>query len=54
MMKPLIAADPFVLSANGRYYLYATAEENGVFQVRVSDDLLHWSAPKVIFQADED
>lgn len=52
-MKPLIAADPYVLKANGRYYLYATAEENGVFEVRTSDDLLHWSAPKVIFRADD-
>ena len=53
-MRPLIAADPYVLKANGRYYLYATAEENGVFQVRVSDNLLHWSAPKTIFRAGKD
>lgn len=53
-MRPMIAADPYVLRANGRYYLYATAEENGVFQVHVSDDLLHWSAPKEIFRAGED
>ncbi len=53
-MKPSIAADPYVLWANGRYYLYATAEEDGVFQVRISDDLLHWSAPKVIFRAGAD
>lgn len=52
-MKPLYAADPYVLNVNGRYYLYCTAEENGVFTVRTSDDLLRWSAPKVIFRADE-
>jgi len=52
-MKPLYAADPYVLNVNGRYYLYCTAEENGVFTVRSSDDLLHWSAPKTVFRADE-
>ena len=53
-MKPLAVADPYVLRVGDTYYLYAAAPENGVFIVRRSKDLLHWSAPKEIFRAGEE
>ncbi len=45
--------DPFILSANNRYYLYGTrveAEKCG-FDVYVSEDLENWSEPKAVFEA---
>lgn len=53
-MIPLIVADPYVLRVGSTYYLYAAGEENGVFIVRRSDDLIHWSLPKEIFRAGAD
>ena len=47
-------ADPYVLRAEGRYWLYAAGAENGVFTVRVSDGLTQWSAPREIFRAAPD
>lgn len=47
-------ADPYVLRVGDRYYLYAAGDEDGVFTVRVSADLTHWSAPKEIFRAAPD
>jgi len=41
--NPLIAgADPFVLTYNGMYYLYATNAEDG-FRVFVSEDMARWT-----------
>ncbi len=56
--------DPFILPHNGKYYLYgsrvsATFEaypwgvQDG-FDVYISDDLEHWSAPKSIFEVSDD
>lgn len=53
IMKPVVIADPYVLRVDDKYYMYASGEENGTFLVRVSDDLKTWSAPKLIFKADE-
>lgn len=36
--------DPYVIKANGKFYLYATSFVDG-FNVWTSDDLLNWSAP---------
>ena len=36
--------DPFVLSANGRYYAYATNVGSAHVPIRVSADLVHWKA----------
>jgi beta-xylosidase len=41
-------ADPYILRHDGRYYLYGTDDGPGVnkgFTVRVSTDLVNWSAP---------
>ena len=53
-MRIFPVADPYVLRAEGRYYLYAAGSENGVFTVRISDDLIHWSPEKEIFRAAPD
>ena len=37
----LAAADPFVLRAGDRYYLYSTSASDG-FKCAVSSDLVHW------------
>ena len=50
-MKALYVADPYVLNVNNRYYLYSAFETDGVFAVRESEDLIHWSEPKEIFRA---
>lgn len=47
-------ADPYVLRAEGRYWLYAAGAEKGTFTVRVSDDLTHWGPAKEIFRAGAD
>jgi len=46
--------DPDILSAGGRYYMYFTASarrqggsKRGVVAVAASDDLVHWSRPRV-------
>ena len=53
-MRIFPVADPYVLCANGAFFLYAAGAENGVFTVRVSKDLIHWSAEKEIFRAAPD
>lgn len=50
--------DPFILSENGKYYLYGSrgAERNALplgLDVYVSDDLETWSGPIVVFTAPE-
>lgn len=42
-------ADPAVLEANGRYYLYTTTADPAGFPIRVSDDLVHWTRVGAIF-----
>ncbi len=51
--------DPFVLTYNGKYYMYGTRAKNTWervpiytqgFDVYVSDDLENWSEPKPIFE----
>ena len=55
--------DPFVLTYNGKYYMYGTRAKNtwstqaGLkcgFDVYESYDLVEWSEPKSIFEASED
>ncbi|HMF69915.1 MAG TPA: glycoside hydrolase family 43 protein [Flavitalea sp.] len=43
----IYVADPFVLSYNGKYYLYGTADKNpdAGIPVYVSDDMINWSGP---------
>ena len=50
--------DPFVLTYNGKYYLYGTRAKNTWeyrpletigFDVYISDDMENWSEPKEIF-----
>ncbi len=53
-MRIFPVADPYVLRVGSRYYLYAAGAENGVFTVRVSNDLTNWSAPREIFRAADD
>ena len=48
--------DPFVLCENGKYYLYGTRAKSfgihtGGFDVYVGTDLMHWSAPKPVFDS---
>ncbi len=51
--------DPFILTHNGKYYMYGTRAENTWdkvpiytqgFDVYVSDDLENWSEPKPVFE----
>ena len=46
-------ADPFVLNANGDYYLYGTSAGDG-FKVWKSDDLVHWDSLGYAFRRTED
>ena len=51
--------DPFILADNGKYYLYGTGGsknfgENFGFSVFVSEDLVHWSEPKTVFEKTPD
>ncbi len=55
--------DPFILSENGKYYMYGTRgkgcwareKEPGMgFDVYISDDLENWSQPKEVFAASDD
>ena len=44
--RPIVGADfpdPFVLSADGRYYAYATSGSRALVQVARSDDLVSWT-----------
>lgn len=50
--------DPFILTENGRYYMYGTrAESFGIkvkgFDVYVSDDLENWSEPVECFNSEK-
>lgn len=57
--------DPFILPYEGKYYMYGTrvkiteayptrwGEQHG-FDVYISDDLVDWSAPKSVFEKNED
>ncbi|MCR5150559.1 MAG: glycoside hydrolase family 43 protein [Clostridiales bacterium] len=50
--------DPFVLTENGKYYLYGTRGANfgqltGGFDVYVSSDLEEWSEPVACFESDK-
>jgi len=42
--KDMLLADPFILEANGQYYIYGTGAKNGIL-VYQSKDLKHWSGP---------
>src|ERR1035437_4008514 len=42
-------ADPFVLRAEGKYYLYPTTDSRG-YEVFVSDDLVHWERKARVFR----
>ena len=53
-MKPLYVADPYVLNVNNRFFLYSASETDGIFVVRESEDLIHWSGQKEIFHAGPD
>lgn len=44
--------DPFVLRVGGTYYLYATSFKDG-FDCRTSDDLVHWSEPRMAYTRGE-
>ncbi len=52
--------DPFVITHNGKYYMYGTrgpecwTEEAFGLDVYVSDDLQEWSRPKTIFERTPD
>ena len=47
--------DPFVLTHNGKYYMYGSrAVEQFGFDVYISSDLENWSEPKSIFERTED
>ena len=43
-MNPVLngVADPYVLTYEGKYYLYGTTDANEGFEVFVSADLVHW------------
>ncbi len=52
--KDINIRDPFILSENGKYYMYGTRAESfgrnvGGFDVYVSTDLENWSDPKECF-----
>ncbi len=52
--KDINIRDPFILSENGKYYMYGTRAESfgrnvGGFDVYVSTDLENWSGPKECF-----
>lgn len=42
--------DPYVLTVNGTYYMYATSNFNG-FYCWKSDNLSDWSQPKICYEA---
>lgn len=49
--------DPFVLTENGRYYMYGTraadfGRKTGGFDVYVSDDLKEWDGPRCCFDSE--
>ncbi len=48
--------DPFVLTHNGKYYMYGTRADNfgvktGGFDVYIGEDLEDWSEPKEVFSS---
>ncbi len=50
--------DPFVLTHNGKYYMYGTRAANfgvktGGFDVYISEDLENWSDPQEVFSSTE-
>ncbi|MBQ7596791.1 MAG: family 43 glycosylhydrolase [Clostridia bacterium] len=56
--KDINIRDPFVLSENGKYYMYGTRAESfgqkvGGFDVYISDDLENWSKPKECFRSSD-
>ncbi len=55
LFKDINIRDPFILPDGGKYYMYGTGGsvnfgENYGFGVYVSDDLVHWSEPKAVFE----
>ncbi len=46
-VTPVVQRDPCIVPFNGKYYMY-TSHNNG-YGVRVSEDLLNWSAVKTVF-----
>lgn len=49
---PFTAADPFILRAGDRWYLYCTQEGGSGFPVRSSTDLIHWQEHGLALSAD--
>lgn len=59
LLENINLRDPFILADNGKYYLYGTGGsknfgENFGFSVFVSEDLVHWSEPKTVFEKTSD
>lgn len=54
MGKMFAAADPFVMRACGKYWMYTAGRIFGTFDVRESDDLFTWSEPRMVYSAHGD
>ncbi len=46
--------DPFILTFEGKYYMYGTGAAGAGYGCYVSDDLNNWSGPYEVFSATED
>ena len=46
--------DPFVLTYDGKYYMYGTGAAHNGYGCYVSEDLENWSGPYTVFSADSD
>ena len=51
-IRDIYIRDPFILTENGRYYMYAS--HFPTFVVYTATDLENWSEPKVIFERPAD
>lgn len=50
---PVAMGDPYVLYANGMYYMYGTSRANG-FAAYKSSDMVHWLPVGQVYTADKD
>lgn len=50
---PVAMGDPYVLYANGAYYMYGTSSANG-FKAYTSTDMVHWQPLGQVYTADKD
>lgn len=47
---PFPVADPYLLAADGRYYLYGTSEDGETFACRSSEDLRTWREEGAVYR----